>query len=85
MHALIIEVNLSEDNSINIRNEPKIYSISHTKVQFKNVRINIHHLVEIMHALIKNLTPSDDISKSITKRLEPKKCSISDQKSGIRL
>ena len=85
MHALIREVNLSEDNSIIIRNEPKICSISHTKIQFKNVRINIHHLVEIMHALINNMTPSDDISKTIIKRPEPKNSSISDQKSGIRL
>ena len=40
-------------------------SISHTRTEFKNVRINVHHLVEIMHALITELTPSDDISKTI--------------------
>ena len=74
MHALIREVILSDNNLVTTKEmSQKMCSKSHTNTQFRNVRINVHRLDEIMHALIKNMIQSDENLKTKIKKTEPKK------------
>ena len=58
MHALIRKVTPTSDNNQQLKKNPKI--ISRSRSHLEAVRVNVHHLVEIIHALIREVTSTGD-------------------------